>query len=259
MAASRADSMNAAQMEDSSAQNSKLTDEEKIRMQVKAWNDANNKKDAAKLEKLYAEEVVLYGEQMSNTDAAANKEALFNKSPDFRQVLGDSITVKKTSENTARADFIKNVSAHGRSQSYSAYLQFEKTGRAWQITEESDMATDKKLSQTVKPMPVKQITSCDKAAEAIFLSSADVRKQLQQKYVRYKMEYRPDDHDAPNRRYWFWIFANSPNSREVETYSRYEVDPITGQLYEYKAVEDKAVKVPYDKGLNKYLQQYCGK
>lgn len=257
--ANRADSTKAADMADSALATNGVSDEKQLKKLVEVWNTASNNKNTAHLEKLYAEEVNLYGEPMSNTSAAASKEAFFKEKPDYHQSLSDSIAIQKSSLNTARADFIKTVTAGHKTKSYQAYLQFEKTGRNWRITEESDEATDKKLSSLVKPMPVKDITNCDKAAEAIFLSSGAVRKQLQQKYVRYKLEYRPGNPEAPNNRYWFWIYANAPDSREVETYARYEVDPITGQLYEYKAVEDKAVPADYDKNLNKYLKQYCGR
>jgi hypothetical protein len=258
-AQNRADSTQAAEMADSALSAHAQTDEQQLKKLVDVWNSASNEKNTARLEKLYAEEVDLYGEPMSNTNAAASKEAYFNRTPDFHQALGDSINIQKSSVNTARADFVKTVTAGHKTKSYKAYLQFEKNGKNWRITEESDESTDKKLSTAIKPMPVKEITSCDKAAEAIFLSSAAVRKQLQQKYVRYKLEYRPGNPEAPNNRYWFWIYANAPDSRQVETYARYEVDPITGQLFEYKAVEDKAVPADYDKELKKYLKQYCGR
>lgn len=258
-AENRADSTRAADMADSALSANGQTDEQQLKKLVDTWNSANNDRNTVRLEKLYAEEVNLYGEPMSNTNAAASKAAYFNKTPDFHQALGDSISILKSSVNTARADFVKTVTAGRKKKSYQAYLQFEKNGKSWKITEESDEVTDKKLSSAIKPMPLKEITSCDKAAEAIFLSSAAVRKQLQQKYVRYKLEYRPGNPEAPNNRYWFWIYANAPDSRQVETYARYEVDPITGQLFEYKAVEDKAAPADYDKELRKYLKQYCGR
>jgi hypothetical protein len=257
--ANRADSVKATDMADSALATNGVSDEALLKKLVHEWNNASNTKNTARLEKLYAEEINLYGEPMSNTNAAASKEAFFKEKPDYHQSLSDSIAIQKSSVNTARADFTKTVTAGRKTKSYQAYLQFEKSGKNWRITEESDEATDKKLSSLIKPMPVKEITNCDKAAEAIFLSSGAVRKQLQQKYVRYKLEYRPGNPDAPNNRYWFWIYANAPDSREVETYARYEVDPITGQLYEYKAVEDKAVMVDYDKSLKQYLKQYCGR
>lgn len=226
---------------------------------VTDWNMAHNNKDINALKNLYADEVNLYGNVYSNQEVIEQKKQFFAKGAQtYQQILGGTDVIVH-SPFVAKASFIKKITIGHTVKSYDAYLMFEKSGNSWKIVGENDEQTEEKVIETKSaPMRIEDISSCETAAEAIFRSSADVQKILREPNAKYKLEYTPGAPDNPNHRYWFWIYANAANSSSTETYARYQVDPITGQLYEFNAVEDKAMPVKSDVAMQQYIKKYCG-
>jgi hypothetical protein len=116
---------------------------------------------------------------------------------------------------------------------------------------------DARSTSKVIMMPESDIVSCDKAAEALFLSSDKVQDLLKQKTTKYSMEYRPGDEGNTSKRYCFWVFAAPSKSASAETYGRYQVDAHSGQLYENDPVADNYHPVASNASLKKYLGKFC--
>lgn len=229
-------------------------------MAVMDWNAAMNDKFIKGLERMYADEVELYGRRLTRTEVIAIKIEFLRQNPDYTQFLSD-IEIDDFTPDAVRAKFRKQTVIKDNTKLFYSYLIMEHGKRGWEIIAEGDSAsthvvTSKEYTAEIKK---KEIKSCETAAEAIFLSSETVQKLLGEKYVRYKLEFAPGAKDNPNNRYWFWVFAAPPNADMTQTYGRFQVDPQNGQLYEYKAVEDSSVPLNYDKELNKQLKKYCGK
>jgi hypothetical protein len=226
---------------------------------VMDWNAAMNDKFVKGLERMYADEIELYGRRLTRTEAIAIKIEFFRQNPDYTQFLSD-IEIDDFTPEAVRAKFRKQTVIKNNTKLFYSYLIMERGKRGWEIIAEGDSAsTNVVTSKEYTEIKKKEIKTCEAAAEAIFLSSATVQKLLGERYVRYKLEYMPGAKDNPNNRFWFWVFAAPPNADMTQTYGRFQVDPKNGQLYEYKAVEDSAVPIDYDKELKKQLSKYCGK
>jgi hypothetical protein len=236
------------------------TDLQAVKLTVLKWDKANNPDSAAFLGTVYADEVDLYGRVYVKKDAMNFKSGYFKNHKGYRQHLGKDINIEELQNGNRKIHFTKYFIDKGVEKSTAAYLVLQKSGNDWKIIEENDDTSLVKATRREDiPMKEKDITSCDKAAEAIFLSSDKVQDLLIQKYVSYTMEYKPGDPKNPTNRYWFWVFASPPNAGKVETYGRYQVDSRTGQLYEYDVVADDSKPISSNTSLVKYLKKYCGK
>lgn len=228
-------------------------------MAVMDWNAAMNDKFIKGLERMYADEIELYGRRLTRPEAIAIKIEFLRQNPDYTQFLSD-IEIDDFTPEAVRARFRKQTIIKSNTKLFYSYLIMERGKRGWEIIAEGDSAsTNIVTSKELNEIKKKEIKSCETAAEAIFLSSATVQKLLSEKYVRYKLEYTPGAKNNPNNRFWFWVFSAPPNADMTQTYGRFQVDPKDGQLYEYKAVEDEAVAIDFDKDLKKQLSKYCGK
>jgi hypothetical protein len=234
-------------------------DRHSIQEKFRLWNEASNKRDAKALGNLYGEEINLYGEALGNEEAVNSRRTFFDTNRNYSQVL-TAVKTEELSATETRISFQKDFTAAGKKQSVPAYLKFEKFDTGWKIVAESDVASDKEVEeQAGRNIPESEITSCDKAAEAIFLSSAEVKTLLKRKFARYELEYTPDAADNPNRRYWFWIYTAQPNSGKADPGEHFQVDPLNGQLFEYNSLQDQAVAIPYNSSLRRYIQRFCGR
>jgi hypothetical protein len=231
-----------------------------IKIMVLTWDRANNDRNPEILSNLYAEEVDLYGIVYENKDAVKFKKDYFKEHSGYQQHLEKEIDIESQDNGNKIVHFSKTYSDDKTSRTVKARLVVQKFGNAWKIVEENDEDAIKKASKKSDiPMPEKEISSCDKAAEAIFLSSDKVQDLLIQKYVRYMIEYKPGDKGNPTKKYWFWVFASPPNAGKTETYGRFQVDPKTGQLYEYDVMYNNSRPIASNTSLAKYLKKYCRK
>ncbi|RYD82272.1 MAG: hypothetical protein EOP53_04165, partial [Sphingobacteriales bacterium] len=183
-----------------------------IKQLVTQWNLAHNKKDYSALAKMYADEVNLYGTVFENAEAVAHKKQFFTeKTQTYQQILGEADVVIH-SPFVAKASFIKKVTTGKTAKNYDAYLMFEKVNNDWKIVAESDELADNQTAQSRSAeIKIADITNCEKAAEAVFRSSKTVQQLLKTANTNFKLEYKPGDKNNPNKRFWYWVYANAPN------------------------------------------------
>jgi hypothetical protein len=224
------------------------------------WNNAQTMLHIAELPKFYSADVLYFGTPVTRDQVVEVKKAELMENPD---VVSTSITnsmVEVHNETSARINFSRSLVLKKGTKVSTGYIQLRKEADGWKITTESNMETDAKRVQAAsKPMNPGDINSCEKAAEAIFRSGHMVQGMLRAPGASYKLEYKPGDPNNPNNRYWFWVFGQAIGVDHVDTYGRFQVDPATGDLYQFDPVRDVTTKVPADKSLQKYITKYCGK
>lgn len=225
------------------------------------WNNAQTMLHIADLPKFYADEVLYFGSMISRDQVVEIKKEALRENPEIVSTTIVSSNVEVFGETSARVNFQRSLVLKKGTRVSSGYIQLRKEGDGWKITTESDIEADAKRVQSVsKPIGSGEINSCDKAAEAIFRSAQLVQGLLRSPGASYKTEYKPGDPDNPYKnRYVFWIFAQAIGVDHVDTIGRFLVDPATGDLYQYDAVQDRSTKVPADNSLQKYIKKYCGK
>lgn len=112
---------------------------------VQQWNLAHNTVDMGILKSLYASEVQLYGEEMSNARAVSIKQQqLTGTYRGYQQTVSD-FSIQDLWDIHPRVDFLKTVTVNGKTNSYDAYLILEESSINWFIKVESDLSTEKKL------------------------------------------------------------------------------------------------------------------
>jgi hypothetical protein len=237
---------------------SREADLKEIKVKVLEWDAANNSHAITLLDSLYADEVAFNGTVYSRQNAITLKKDFFANHKNYRQNLEKDINITEETNGNQTIHFTRDYTEGKVKKSVKTALVFQKFKTEWKIIAEND-ENGSEGSGDKKPgaMPESEITNCDKAAEAIFLSSHEVQGMLAEKYVKYSLEYRPGDKENPSKRFWFWVFAAAPNAGKTETYGRFQVDPKTGALYKYDVVNDKSDIIPSNTSLAKYLKKYC--
>jgi hypothetical protein len=111
------------------------------------WNAAHRVQDASGFEQLYADSVLYYGVQRPRDACVESKRRFLAKHPDFRQTLIGEVQVTKSSESSARATFIKEVTTAGKTKRYPSYLELTHSAHGWRISVEGDEITDAALNR----------------------------------------------------------------------------------------------------------------
>jgi hypothetical protein len=233
---------------------------EELAALAEEWNNAFSQLHIAELPKYYADEVSYYGKTLKRDELVQLKKDYLTAHPDIEKNTLSAVTVEILPGGGARVNFSRTLEMKKGVEAAMGYIVFRQMEGGWKITHESEMVADmKRLEAGSKPMKEKEIVSCDKAAEAIFRSSPIVQAMLRSPNAQYKVEYKPGDPENPNRRYWFWVFGSPMVGTQTDTYGRFQVDPQTGELYQFDAILDKTKVVPSDEALKKYIKKYCGK
>jgi hypothetical protein len=220
------------------------------------WVNAINTQNQQALVNFYGDAVTYNGQVLDSATIARNIVSDM-KSKGIDRVQISDLTADAPSPDVRRIEFTKTLFSKGAKQEQTSLLLLENHNGLWKITAENDKAKEVEMTQkTPRYMAAADIKSCDDAARAIFLSSPEVKEMLGNPQVEYKMEYAPSDPANPNHRYWFWIYM--PHAGGSETYGRYEVDPSTGQLYEYNQVTSDIKPTEYDRKLASYMKK-CSK
>jgi hypothetical protein len=215
-----------------------------------------NTKNQQALVNFYGDAVTYNGQVLDSVTIAKDIVATMQAQGIDRVQISD-LTADAPSPTVRRIEFTKTLIQNGAKKEETSLLLLENHGGDWKITAESDKAKEVEMTQkTPRYVAADDIKTCDDAARAIFLSSPEVKEMLGNPQVEYKMEYSPSDPANPNHRYWFWIYM--PHAGGSETYGRYEVDPSSGQLYEYNQVSDDIKPAEYDRKLASYMKK-CSK
>lgn len=116
---------------------------------LSTWNSALDRRDEAKLAKLYAPHVRFYGVRKSLAEVLGAKHQAFERQPNFRQRVGD-VRIERTKKGFV-VRFVKQSGADFSSVA-DARLRLEAaTGGQLLITEETDATTDKRFGKKNPP------------------------------------------------------------------------------------------------------------
>jgi hypothetical protein len=83
------------------------TDDEDIIKLVNQWNELHNTRNTSGFLKLYAPEVLFYGNQNSASQCYWSKEKFLNSK--FNQEIISPITITRFTSGTSKAEFIKRT------------------------------------------------------------------------------------------------------------------------------------------------------
>ena len=114
---------------------------------VLAWNNALAAHDLDALQKLYADDVRLYGRPLKRRACIAAKAAAFKADPTFTQSIASEVTVAEEPGGRVRASFVKLSTAKGDPRTYASYLVLARSASGLAIVEESDRTTDENLAE----------------------------------------------------------------------------------------------------------------
>jgi len=122
-------------------------DSTNLKKLVQEWNSAHETKDIGKYSILLDDSVLFYGMLQDKNTCIESKLSLFKKNPDFYQQIFGDIQVTKIDSSNFKCSFIKRVTVNQATKDYPSYLTFRKVKNQWKIFVESDLVTDKNLSQ----------------------------------------------------------------------------------------------------------------
>lgn len=105
---------------------------------VRNWNEALDRHDLEKLERLYGDEVYFYGLKRSKAQVMQAKRAALAKQPRFRQEIIGPIDFQKPLDDTVNANFTKKSGTGDKLLVIAAKLVLNRRGNDWVIVEESD-------------------------------------------------------------------------------------------------------------------------
>jgi hypothetical protein len=128
---------------------------------VLRWNNAHNTHDASMLKEVYDSNVIVDGQQYSNTSAIDLKRNLFRAHPDYRQKITSDLRYKIYPENLIRCDFKKEMRKDGALWKYPAYVLITNINNQYLIVGESDDASDRTLNVYLKLSAAKNILASE--------------------------------------------------------------------------------------------------
>ncbi|MCX6353084.1 MAG: hypothetical protein NTX03_14685 [Bacteroidetes bacterium] len=236
-----------------------LTELEEIKAAVNGWSRNLRERKFDSAAKYYQPKVNYFGKWTTAKEVMEKEKIPFINNVEYVQFVSD-IEAKKISPQGTRVHFKKQSVNKGMIDIHFMYFVLCKNqNQQWQIAMQGDSTADKLTHErNYHRISLRQINSCEKAAEAIFLSSKIVKDRLDDDDAHYKLEYTPEYKKNPDGNYWFWVYVSPANSEMPHTIGRFEVNPKTGQLYEYNEVDEKPNPIDFDKKLLKVLGRFCG-
>jgi hypothetical protein len=109
------------------------------------WNKCHNEHDANCFASLFNNDVRFYSKDLSNLDVVGLKSSLFEKHPNFSQVIDEKSVSFRRIGDTLAIRFVKIVEATNGRKQYPSYLLVLNISDSGKIVAESDEITDKKL------------------------------------------------------------------------------------------------------------------
>ena len=120
-------------------------DTDEIESLIDEWNFANNTRNLHSFEKVYADRLAFYTENVSRRKAITHKQQLFKLKPYFRQRITTHITYTPYSKGVVKCDFTKEVFEKTYWKKFPSYLLVSYEGNHYAIVGESDYPTDNAL------------------------------------------------------------------------------------------------------------------
>lgn len=122
---------------------------DKAQRLILEWNEAINTPSATMMRELYAENATVYGASRTRDEVVAGKLSWLKKHPGYRQEVdlekADCWLAGSDNTDFVWASFPKTTYENGKSQTFTAVLQFVNGDEGFQIIEETDLTTEHNL------------------------------------------------------------------------------------------------------------------
>lgn len=109
------------------------------------WNKCHNDRDPNCFASLFSSNALFYSKTLTTTNIINLKASLFDKHPNFSQVINDNTVSYYRYGDTLAIHFVKEVETVSGKKKYPSYLLILKDRDSDKIVAESDDITDKKL------------------------------------------------------------------------------------------------------------------
>jgi hypothetical protein len=233
------------------------------------WNDCivNKKYDA--LLNLYAKQINAYGKSKSNEQVVLDKKNFIQKYQDFSQTITGDINVIKITDNQYKAIFPKQTTFNGKVLNVEGHIIFEKTSDIWVIINESDDLTDGKISSNENSQLNKKLKNCADVVIEIVTTSPSFKKTTKGLNERVKKNGGkgygvaiersplPDLDNAWDYSENFEISLHETYPDRIVTIRRYIFNPEKRELYLNDDVNNKLIKIEYDRNLLIQFDELC--
>jgi hypothetical protein len=120
-------------------------DTDEIESLIDEWNFANNSRNVHSFQSVYADDLLFYTEQVTESKAITLKRQLFNRKPYFRQRITTEIKYTPYSSGVVKCEFTKEVFEKTHWKKYPSYLLVSYKNNHYSIVGESDYPTDRAL------------------------------------------------------------------------------------------------------------------
>lgn len=151
-------------------------DTDEIESLIDEWNFANNSRNIHSFQSVYADHLLFYTEEVSESKAISLKRQLFDRKPYFRQRITTEIKYTPYSSGVVKCEFTKEVFEKTYWKKYPSYLLVSYENKHYSIVGESDYPTDRvlKYKQEIgKPMTIeKPKPAAPEAIDSVDLDSA---------------------------------------------------------------------------------------
>lgn len=137
-------------------------DTREIESLVDEWMFANNGRNLESFRRVYAERLLFYTENISETKAIELKQQLFKLKPYFTQRIITPITYTPYTSGVIKCEFTKEVYEKTYWKKYPSYLLVSYEDNQYEIVGESDVATDRVLEYALdigQPMAFEDISA----------------------------------------------------------------------------------------------------
>lgn len=117
---------------------------------IDEWMFANNGRNLESFRRVYADDLLFYTQQLSETRAIELKQQLFELKPYFKQQITTPITYTPYTSGIIKCEFTKEVFEKTHWKEYASYLLVSYEDNRYHIVGESDIATDRVLKYTLQ-------------------------------------------------------------------------------------------------------------
>lgn len=128
-------------------------DATRIRKVVNLWNKTLNDRDAAGAQSIFADNVLLYTQNVSKEKAISMRIAAANQDPTWTQEIITPVALSDLGDGRMQASFTKQSNSSKGSKQYDAFLILEKIDGEWKIVKESDPITEQNVAKRKNKVP----------------------------------------------------------------------------------------------------------
>ena len=230
---------------------------EAVNKVINKWASNINARNIAGMDSLYADTVFLKQEITLKAGMDAYWKKNFANNQDFSITIANQIwrIGNKKTYLTMFRGIIKN---NGKDEEENYQIRLKQFADGWKIVEEGTNGDKfKKMRAQYEAIKLKDITNCDKAAEAVVRSSLPFMSLISQPGAELKLEFRPGDKNGPYGKYQYSVFGYKPGSNERVNLSTFQLETATGKMYQLRPGENKPFMAAYPPKYKEYINKYC--